>query len=205
MSLVSDRLGNATLGRLETTLSRTEQGYAALNTTKAQGMAAIIMGSNFEESCEFSVEQGRAVSKQYSGGRKDSNDYQVEFDWDNRKVSFSDGESLDMPQGYVVDNCILPFAAALLRGEGLSDQILYVVDGKKKRIRGYRLKSTSEETLETKFGDVDTLKVVLEREFKPERTFTFWLSPGNNFMPLKMEEKRRSRTTTMLVDNIEES
>jgi len=198
-----EKLGNATLGRTETILTKQDIGYAVHTKTKAQGLAAIIIGSNEQQSCQFSVEQGRAVSNSYSGGRTDSSDYQVEFDWEQRKIGFNSGDSLDMPQGYVVDSCNMPFAASLFYQQGSSDEIMYVVDGRKKRIRGYKLKSTSSESLETSIGTQETMKIVLEREFNPQRTFTIWLAAEWAYVPLKMEEKRPSRTTTMIVDKIE--
>ncbi|MEM7359002.1 MAG: DUF3108 domain-containing protein [Pseudomonadota bacterium] len=202
VSFESEKYGNATLGKFQTEINRTSDGYTVLSALKGQGLAAILMGSNYQESCNFSVDEGRAFSNIYSGGRQDLEDYEVIFDWDERKINFSDGESLDMPQGYVVDNCNMPFAAAILKGEGLAEQPLYIVDGKKKRIRGYTLKSRDMETISTKIGEIGTVKIVLERELHPERTITLWLSPDNAYMPLKMEERRRKRTTTMMVDQI---
>lgn len=202
INLVSTKYGNATLGKVETELSKTKQGYAVFSETKAQGIAAILMGSNFQEACEFSVAQGRAVSQTYAGGRRDLSDYEVSFDWQTRKIMFSDGESLDMPTGYMVDNCNMLFAAALLGDIETLDESLYIVDGKKKRIRGYRLKSSTDEQLMTSFGEFDTRKIVFERELKPERTLTFWLSPKYSHVPLKMVERRNKRTITFLVDAI---
>ena len=202
VSLVSDRLGNATLGKTETVLQQTESGYSVFSKTKAQGLAAIIIGSNEQQSCEFEVRDGRAVSSLYAGGRTDSGDYRVNYDWQNRRINFAKGDDLDMPAGYIVDNCNMPFAVALLRDTGLESETMYVVDGRKKRIRGFKLKSTAIENIDTVLGTMETLKVVFEREFKPERTFTFWLSTQNQYLPLKMEEKRRSRTTTMMVHKI---
>lgn len=203
LSMVSSSFGNATLGKIESTLTKTDRGYAVMSVTKAQGMAAIIIGSNEQQNCEFEINDGRAVTQSYGGGRIGKSDYQVNFDWPERKVTFNTGESIDMPQGYVVDNCIMPFAAAVLKGEGLSDEAMYVVDGKKKRIRGYTLSSSSEEMLDTALGPKKTIKMVLAREFKPEVTFTFWLSADNQYLPLKIEEKRKSRTTTMVVNSLE--
>ena len=201
-----EKLGNATLGRTETILSKNDSGYEVLTKTKAQGLAAIIMGSNEQQSCDFSIKEGRAISNSYSGGREDSSDYKVDFDWQQRKISFNSGDSLDMPQGYVVDSCNMPFAASLLyqhEAHEAHDEVMYVVDGRNKRIRGYKLKSTSSESLETSIGKQETLKIVLEREFNPQRTFTIWVAPKWAYVPLKMEEKRSSRTTTMIVDKIE--
>lgn len=202
VSLVSDKLGNATLGNLETTLSKTESGYSVYSETITQGFAAILIGSNRQERCDFSIKNGRVVSTNYSGGKKQSTDYNVEFDWSNKKIIFDDNVSLDMPKGYLVDNCNMPFAAALSKSEGLKDQPLYIVDGTKKRIRGYILKSKNEEVLETSAGEFSTLKIVLQREFKPERTLTLWLAIDKGYVPVKMEEKRNSRTTTMLVNSL---
>lgn len=203
VSLVSDKLGNATLGNLETVITQTDQGYQVASNTKAQGLAAILLGSNFFENCEFNINQTQIQAMQYSGGSGKSVDYQVSYDWQERKVHFNDGESLDMPNGYVVDNCNFSLAAALSEGQALDEATLYVVDGKKKRIRGYNFKSLSEESIETEIGELKTLKVVLEREFREGRTFTFWLATDYSFLPVKMEEKRKSRVSTMLVSSME--
>ena len=206
INLVSDKYGNATLGKVQTELSKTELGYSVSSETKAQGIAAILLGSNYQEACDFSVNDGRAVSSAYAGGRRDLSDYVVDFDWQDRKITFNEGrkfETRDMPQGYVVDNCNMLFAAALLGDKAELDESLYIVDGKKKRIRGYRLKSSTEELLATDFGEFNTRKIVFERDIKPDRTLTFWLSPEYSYVPLKMVERRNKRTTTFLVDDIE--
>ena len=166
-------------------------------------MAAIIIGSNEEQFCDFDVVDGRAVSRNYRGGRIGKTDYEVVYDWEDRKVDFSNKETHDMPQGYVVDNCTMWFAAAFLKGEGLGDEAMYVVDGKKKRIRGFKLLSTSTEEIDTKIGPKEVIKMELEREFKPERKLTFWLSPEDQYLPLRMQETRKSRTTTFEVQRLE--
>lgn len=205
LSMVSKTFGNATLGRIETKLRKTDDGYSVSSVTKVQGMAAILIGSNEEQNCEFQIENQRAIPQIYEGGRIGKKDYEVDFDWQNRRLSFNNDEALDMPQGYIVDNCSMFFAAALLRNKGLGDEALYVVDGKSKRVRGYTLQSSTEETLETILGDKPTIKMVLQRETVPERTTTLWLSPEDQYMPLKVEEKRKSRTTTLIVNSFERS
>ncbi len=196
------KFGNAILGRVQSSLSTTESGYTIESVTKAQGMALLLMQSNLQESCEFEVVDGRAVARNYTGGTVDKMQYSVGYDWDNRKVNLSDQESLDMPQGYVVDNCIMWFATALLKGNLPEQERIYVVDGKSKRIRGYKLRSKGDETISTSLGDRDTLKVVLERELRPNRTLTFWLSKTDQFLPVRIEESRKSRTTTFEISGM---
>ena len=203
INLVSSKLGNATVGQLETTLTQEQGQYSVHSRTRAQGLAAILIGSDLQQNCTFDIQDGRVVSNDYSGGRKTSDDYQVSFDWNNRKINFTDGESLDMPQGYLIDLCNMSFAAALLKEDGLANDTLYVLDGKKKRILGYKLKESAKELIETPVGSFDTIKIVLEREFKPERTFSLWLSLNHDYVPIKMEDKRSSRTLTILANAIE--
>lgn len=202
----SSKFGNATLGRVENILKATEKGYSIESLTKAEGMAAIIMGSNEQQSCEFEVLDGKAVSQKYDGGRTGQTDYQVGFDWDQRKAHFTGknghSESIDLPEGYIVDNCSMWFAVALLKGDIPEGQSLYVVDGKNKRIRGFKLRSTNDEMLTTDLGEKQVTKVVFERELRPGRTLTFWLSHDDEYLPLKMQESRKSRTTTFEVTEL---
>ena len=196
------KFGNAVLGKVQSRLDTTESGYSIKSVTKAQGMALLIMQSNIQESCKFEVVDKRAMARSYSGGTVKQTDYSVAYDWQKRKVSFSEKESLDMPQGYVVDNCIMWFATALLRGDLPENERLYIVDGKSKRIRGYRLRSNTKEVIDTSLGQKETVKMVLERELRPNRTLTFWLSETDQYLPVRIEESRKSRTTTFEISNL---
>jgi len=196
-------IADVTAGKIQTELSRTANGYSVSTLTKAQGMAATFLGTNIQESCEFKIEEQRAVPVSYAGGTIKEQNYAVSYDWQNRKIGFVDDESLDMPQGYVIDNCLMPFAISILKGIKPGNESIYVVDGKKRRIRGYKVRSIGQEEINTPLGKLKTTKMVLEREFRPERTFTFWLSNKDQYLPVKMEEKRKSRTTTMLVRSME--
>lgn len=202
----SSKFGKATLGRVENVLRTNGTGYALESITKAQGMAAIIMGSNEQQSCEFEVVDGKTVSNKYEGGRIGKTDYRVNFDWEGRKAQFSDKknitDSIDLPEGYVVNNCSMWFAVAILKGQIPEGQTMYVVDGKNKRIRGFKLRSTSNEVISTKLGEKQVTKVVFERELRPGRTLTFWLSDDDEYLPLKMQESRKSRTTTFEVTKL---
>ena len=197
------RFGNAVLGKVQSELTKTDTGYAINSVTKAQGMALLLMQSNLRESCEFEVIDGRAVARRYTGGTIKETQYTVSYDWQNRKINFSDQESLDMPQGYVVDNCIMWFAIALQRGQVDSSEQVYVVDGKSKRIRGYKLRSKDDETISTPLGDKAVTKLVFERELRPNRTLTFWLSKDDQFLPVQIEESRKSRTTTFEISKLD--
>lgn len=196
------KFGNATLGKVQSQLQTTDSGYSISSVTKAQGMALLLMQSNMQESCEFDIVEGRAIARNYKGGTVNKTQYSVDYDWNQRKVSLGESESLDMPQGYVIDNCIMWFAAALLRGQLDEGEGVYVVDGKSKRIRGYKLRSSESETIFTDLGEKQTVKMVLERELRPNRTLTFWLSTDDQYLPVRIEESRKSRTTTFEISEL---
>ncbi len=196
------KFGNAILGKAQSKLSLTPTGYAIETVTKAQGMALLLMQSNFQDTCEFEVQNGRAVARKYSGGTVKKTDYSVSYDWQNRKIRMSETLTLDMPQGYVVDNCIMWFATALLKGQIAEEELLYIVDGKSQVIRGYKMRSRSEEVIETALGEKNTIKLVLERELRPNRTLTFWLSKNDQHLPVRIEESRKSRTTTFEISEM---
>lgn len=203
------KFGNATLGKVKSVLSTTDTGYSIKSVTQAQGMALLLMQSNRQESCEFEIVNGRAVARSYNGGTIKETEYSVDYDWGNRKVNLNENkgaqESLDMPQGYVVDNCIMWFATALLKGDISKDEGIYVVDGRSKRIRGYKLRSSEEEIINTNLGDKKTIKMVLERELRPNRTLTFWLSIEDQYLPVRIEESRKSRTTTFEISQLDKA
>jgi len=202
ISFVSDKYGSAILGRVQTILKKTEKGYTVESATETEGLAAILMGENIQENCEFELHNNRVVSQHYAGGQVQPGDYTVTYSWPDRKINFANGESLDMPQGYILDSCNLPFAAALMRIEDLITEKIYVVDGDKMRVRGYSLKSIEKENLISKIGNIDTIRVILERELTPDRTLSFWFSPEHSYAPVKIEQQRKNRTTTLTVDSI---
>lgn len=202
LKLNSSSYGNATLGKITNTISKSEIGFTVKSVTKAQGIAAIIIGSNEQQSCDFIMQDGYAVTQRYVGGNLKKDKYSVDFDWQEKVLTFESGETMNMPNGYIVDFCSMPYALALQKGQGLKDKTMYVVDGKKKRIRGYILVSSEADSIETALGVKDTIKITFQREQRPDRTLTLWLSPSDLYVPLKIEEKRKSRTTTMTVSDL---
>jgi len=202
LKLQSSSYGNATLGKITNTFSKSENSFTVKSVTKAQGIAAIIIGSNEQQSCDFIMQDGYAVTQRYVGGNLKKDKYAVDFNWQEKIITFENGETIEMPNGYIVDFCSMPYALALQKGQGLEDKTMYVVDGKKKRIRGYTLTSSEPESIETPLGTKETVKVVFQREQRPDRTLTLWLSPSDRYVPLKIEEKRKSRTTTMTVSSL---
>ena len=193
------------LGRIETTINNEENSVDITSITKAEGMASIWLGGDLVQTCQFEKRDNMILSRNFSAQKKGSNKYTnlIEYDWEAQKISFNSEPVFDMPQGYIVDNCNFHFAAAYTELDKLKNGPVYVMDGKKKRIRGYVFDSVSEERIETPVGEFDTTKIVLRRELDENKKFTFWVSPDKPFFPLKMMDSRKSRKTIMLIQSIE--
>lgn len=198
----SSSLGDATLGKLSNTLRKKDAGYTVKSETKAQGFAALLMG-NEQQECDFSMNDGYATPLRYVGGSLKAQKYAVDFNWQDKKFDFGNDQHIAIPEGYVLDICSMPFALALQKGQGLDSKDIHVVDGKKQRLRSYQLINQSKESIETPLGQRETLKIELQRISRSDRTLTFWLSTSEYFVPIKIEEKRSSRTTTMMVDKLD--
>lgn len=196
------RLGGTVLGKVEAVLKETDDGFSVQAKAKSLGLGAILLG-NMQETCQFTFEDTTRAVSSTCNASVGKDDYAVDYQWPDRKLKFNDDEVLDMPQGYVMNITVMPFAVAALKGENLGDEVMYVVDAKNKRLRGYKHRITETETIKTKIGEVDTVKVTMERELRPNRTITMWLSPEHDYLPIKMEERRKSRVTTLKISSIE--
>lgn len=195
------------LGYIETTINHQDNIVDIKSVTKAEGMASIWLGGDLIQTCQFETRDNMIFSNTFGSQKEGKNKYTnlVEYDWDTRKISFNDEPAFDMPKGYIVDNCNFHFAAAYTEIDRLKNNSIYVMDGKKKRIRGYVFESATQEVLKTPLGEFDTTKIVLRRELDENKTFTFWVEVDKPFFPLKMMDSRKSGRRVMLIQNIETS
>lgn len=198
---------SSNLGQIETTINSAKNAIDITSVTKAEGMASIWLGGDLVQTCAFETRDNMIFSQVFSSQKKGSNKYKnlIEYDWQSQKISFNDEPAFDMPKGYIVDNCNFHFAAAYTEIDKLKNNPIYVMDGKKKRIRGYVFDSVSEERLKTPVGEFDTTKIVLKRELDENKKFTFWVSADKPFFPLKMMDSRKSGRRVMLIQSIKTS
>ncbi|HAY46523.1 MAG TPA: hypothetical protein DCY55_09615 [Gammaproteobacteria bacterium] len=201
------KVGGAKLGTLAAKLSYDGAIYQSTSETKAEGLASILLGGDLFESCAFTFDGQKVVSDSYSSSKQGRGAYQNEtnFDWENNKISFGpeDPTVFEVSTGYVVDNCNMAFAAALSKGQMSTEEPFYIVDAKTRRIRGYIINNISDESISTEIGDLNTVKIEMQREEVPDRTLTLWLAEDRQHVLVRMVEKRSSRTTTVEIESID--
>ena len=79
---------------------------------------------------------------------------------------------------------------------------MYVLDGKKSRLKAYIFKSLTQEKIKTPIGEFEANKIVFERELNPEKSVTFWTAKEHPYFPLKMLEKRKSKKRIMTIKSV---
>ena len=197
-------LGAAELGSLSSKLERRGDHYEVTAETRAEGMASILLGGTIREICRFSVDRNVVTPDSYRIIRegRDAFDRSVSFDWEERRVLFSNGMKIVIPDGYIVDNCSLPFAFIIGGASTFEQRSLHVVGGNK--VRRFENPGISKEQLKTSLGEFDTIKIVHVRFDRPDRKLNVWLAPDRHNLPIKIVEQRKSRPdTTMLLKSVE--
>ena len=195
-------LGSIRLGRLVTTLRKMENDYAVEAVTRAEGIAAILLRGRVRETCRFQADGSGIKPNKYlrikEGFGASTN--RTEFDWQHGTIKFADGSGEPIPKGYVVDNCSAPFAYMRDGRNGFDKQTLHIVGHK--RVYHYDLVSITPETLSLPIGELKTLRVEHKRQGSDKR-FIVWLAAERNYMPVKIVEKRKSRTISMIAEKVE--
>ena len=199
----SVQLGSAKLGSLLTQLTRQGDHFRVESETRAEGVAAILLGGEVRETCEFEVDTNQIRPLSYEVAREGRKGYRrhAEFRWQSNQVVFSSGEVAEIPNGYILDNCSVPFAFMLGGSEVFSQTALHIVGGR--RIRNFEHISVTREELKTPFGKIPSIRIEQRRTDNPTRKLIVWLAPSQHNLPVKMVEKRTSREVTMVLESVQ--
>jgi hypothetical protein len=196
----SVRLYETELGNLITELSKNGDTYHAKAETRAEGLAAILLGGTLREKCEFDLSDSLEVRpRQYRIEKDGRNAYShtAEFLWPDMKVRYDDGRTLDIPPaGYVIDNCTVPFAFVAAGGIKQKDYpYIHILGGK--RLRHFEGIKISRERVEVPAGEFETIRFDQQRVGSTDKTLSIWVAPDRHNIAVKIVERRKFRITTM--------
>ena len=187
------------LGEIHTTIKKDQNKFEVSSVTKAEGVASLVLGGDLTQQCSFLAQDKQIVSENSSIEKLGRSAFKntVTIDWQSRFINYNDDPALAIPNGYLVDSCNFQFAAAYTNHDLLKKNTIYVLDGKKSRLKAYVFKSSTQEKLKTPIGEFNTSKIVLERELNPDKSIIFWIAEEYPYFPLKMVEKRKSKKRIM--------
>jgi len=184
------------LGTLEIELRRDgEQAYHYSGHTRPGALVRLFYSDEIFETSQGRIEEGRVIPHSYLHRLQRVGEPEkltrLEFDWSNRKVwSESDGtrwaQRID-PGGQ--DKLSMQLALRLDLAAGREQVSYRVADGG--RIKTYHFRVVGRETIELPYGRLGCLRV---RRSKDDQApdYTIWVAPTLDYLPVKIERKRRS-------------
>lgn len=200
------QLYNTHLGNLITEIKRHGDTYQVNAETRAEGLAAILLGGALREECEFSVSDSLEVKPQHYRIEKEGDDayvHSADFLWDDMVIRYDSGESLDIPlAGYVIDNCAVPYAFAAADRIGLKEYpYIHILGGTS--LRHYEDIRISHETVEVPAGEFDAVRIDQQRVGNADKKLSIWVAPAKQNIAVRIEERRPFRVTTMELSSSE--
>lgn len=194
------RLYETELGSLVTELNKNGNTYEVRAETRAEGLAAILLGGTLREECRFSVSDSLEVKPRHYTIEKEGSDpysHSARFLWDDMKVEYDNGKALDIPlAGYVIDNCTVPYAFAAADKITLKNYpYIHILGGKS--LRHYEDIKVSRETVEVPAGEFETVRIDQKRVGSEDKQLSIWVAPAKQNIAVRIEERRKFRVTTM--------
>ena len=192
------------LGEIHTTITKNKRNFEVSSITRAQGVASLLLGGDVTQGCSFTTKDQYIVSSTSNIeklGRKAFKN-NIEIDWDSRFINYNSESAISVPSGYLIDFCNFHFAAAYTDIEFLKNNKMFVLDGKKSRLKTYIFKSITTEKIKTPVGEFEANKITFERELNPEKSVTFWTTEEHPYFPLKMVETRKSKKRILTLKSI---
>jgi len=193
------RLGPISVGTMQKTLMRdgADGHYRVTSRTEPTGVGGLVSDDLLLEEGEFRV-VGDEVQPLYYRARRNGRkefDRSVRFDWDRLELEFSDGRRLPLPPG-TQDSGSLLFALMLGSYTNGTNTRLNITDGKS--LREYRYSVQGVETVQTPLGILPAVRVLRRHPSKPSET-RLWLGTDHHNLPLRIEQDRAGRPTTVMV------
>jgi hypothetical protein len=180
---------NKPIGEAEVALKATPQGYRyTSNSTGTEGLAAMLGGKIIEGTdlefadgalrpLSFTYEQSFALRTRKQNGR---------FDWAAKRAT---GEHKDKPwtqalSGPTVNRQLVDLTVAQAIANGATELEFDVLD--RGELRHWRFKVDGEESIDTRAGRFDTIRVVRLRESADGRETRMWFAPALNYVPVRV-------------------
>lgn len=206
------------VGEVSRTLQRRADGnYLHTAWTRPTGFARLLTQSEWREEGEFVVQNTTVRPRRFSetrSGDKRAYEHRVTFNQEKSQITFTGSASHPMPSGLQDQGSII-YTLMLDPLAQPGERILPLTDGKD--IETYRFTYQGKESLATPFGTRETIvirRVSLKRSEHEQRCrtqpksdpdceqpddFTYWLLPEKNYVPVKLERRRKDETTTMML------
>ena len=195
--------GATAVAEVQRTIQREGSYYRATSIAEPTGVARLLVSDLLHEESLFAVEGDNVRPLQYFEARDtdSANQTNVMFDWQQRKIQFSDGRNLDIPEHEVQDIGSFQVALMVRPIKQLAGQRINLVNIR--GIREYRYETPVEEVIDTALGKLRTWRIEKRRLDQPERSVTVWLAMDFGHAPVKVVSRKNDKITTLAITAIE--
>lgn len=199
---VGNHLINA--GTAKLSLTRDEDLWTYSLSTTPRGILKLAGKGQIDEQSTFRLarEDGELLiePQTYRFRQDDERRRQVDatFDWENKTITHSyrgkeQTESFDKP---VIDRLSATLLMMNQLRRGFESAELEVFDtGRMKQVA---FTNAGEETLDTPLGEIETIRVINSKIGDSSRQTTTWFAPSLDFIPIKIEQRKRGELVARL-------
>jgi hypothetical protein len=191
---------NYSLAKGDSSLALSSNGnghYTLLSTTKAKGMAKLIASDPITERAEFKINSDgnvQALSYQLDDGSdKENEDISIRYNWEAGQaiVESGEGEEQKPITTDTMDQLIMQ-AAAIAAVQAGKETFSFRQLKPSRDIDLYEYKKVGEETLETKVGEINTIKYSRGKPGSDKLTY-FWFAPEHAYAPVRLERIKKGK------------
>ena len=125
----------------------------------------------------------------------------VDFDWDNRKIQFSGGNSAGMPDHQVLDWESWFVSLAVSDLDALEGK--YVTIAEQSKTRTYQYGAPSSAELKLKGERVDTIKIRMQNTGDHRRSYDVWISPELHNVPIRIDKNKKSQKINFIITSFD--
>jgi len=179
-------------GTMRTTVTETENGFAAKSIIKPAGLAKLVMRGSIEERSEFTVGADGIRSAHYDSSdtlsRKDKF-MAFDFDWANERVSgrINDQDFAFEFDGELHDRVSIQYELMYNLLNGITSGDYALLDGEK--LKQLQISNIGTKTIKTPFGKFEAVGIQ-HRAMNSSRVSTLWCAEALGYLPVLIEQHR---------------
>ncbi|MCP3671902.1 MAG: DUF3108 domain-containing protein [Gammaproteobacteria bacterium] len=192
--------GNMIIGKVTTTLQlEPNGGYTYTSVTIPVGLVAAFNSDKITEVSRGLIKGDKVIPHNYSFHHKRKKRpklRKLQFDWTTNRVTAPGTKpqwSSTVDPG-TQDKASKILTMMLSMQPTTTDMEIQVID--KTKLKTYQIKQVQQEQLESAGKSFDTIKLNESKAGQPASN-KFWLAPGLNYLPIKVERKEKKNTFTM--------